>query len=90
MPMELLAVQRYWPAFVDCTYFRVREDTRASLRTTTLLSRLYRKREKEKGGDSNQIPQNSLLLTEDETSPHPQPKNNNDNKTAGMMTSELK
>lgn len=45
--MELLAVQRYCPAYVNWTFFKVREDTRAWLRTTTFLSRLYKEEEKE-------------------------------------------
>lgn len=47
-PMELRAVQRYCPAWLNCTYFRVREDTRASLRTTTFPSRLCEEEERER------------------------------------------
>lgn len=45
-PMELLAMQRYRPAYVNWTFFKVREETRAWLRTTMFLSKLY-KEEKE-------------------------------------------
>lgn len=46
-PMAFWAVQRYWPASVNWTYFKVREDTRAWLRTTIFLSRLYKEEERE-------------------------------------------
>lgn len=43
-PMELLAVHRYWPAYVNWMFFKVREETRAWVRTTMFRSRLYKKR----------------------------------------------
>ena len=43
--MELLAVQRYWPAYVNWTFFSVRDETRAWLRTTMFRSRLCNKEE---------------------------------------------
>lgn len=48
-PMELLAVHRYWPAYVNWTFFKVSEDTRAWLRTTIFLSRLCSKERKGPG-----------------------------------------
>ena len=50
-PMELLAVQRYWPAYVNCTFFKVREETRAWLRTTMFLSRLCGQEETRRQGE---------------------------------------
>lgn len=48
-PMELLAVQMYWPAYVNWTFFKERDDTRAWLRTTIFLSRLCSKDKKATG-----------------------------------------
>lgn len=39
-------MQRYWPAYVNCTFFRESDDTRAWLRTTMFLSRLCSRGEK--------------------------------------------
>lgn len=46
--MALRAVQRYSPASVYWAYFRVREDTRASLRTNTSPSGLWTQRQEGK------------------------------------------